>query len=115
MLTINQLKPRVALRFTMEIDDADEGNLLDRARSDDRRTLSLGRAMSFVAFFAVVILVLGGLHYYVWARVVRDTRVPQPWAALSVAGLVLLAAGLPLVRLLARRMPAAARILSWPL
>ncbi len=71
--------------------------------------------MTFAAFFAVVILVLGGLHYYVWARLVRDTRVPQPWAALMVAGLVMLATGLPLTRILARRLPAAARTLSWPL
>ena len=40
------------------------------------RTSTVGRAMSFVAFFAVVILVLGGLHYYIWARLVRDTRLP---------------------------------------
>jgi predicted MPP superfamily phosphohydrolase len=71
--------------------------------------------MTFAAFFAVVILVLGGLHYYVWARLVRDTRVPQPWAAVMVAGLVLLATGLPLTRILARRLPAVARTLSWPL
>ena len=70
--------------------------------------------MSFVTFFAVVILVLGGLHYYIWARLVRDTRLPQPWAAVLLAGLVVLAAGLPLMRLVIRRWPEAARILGWP-
>jgi len=70
--------------------------------------------MSFVTFFAVVILVLGGLHYYIWARLVRDTRLPQPWGAVLLAGLVVLAAGLPLMRLVIRRWPEAARILGWP-
>jgi len=68
--------------------------------------------MSFVAFFAVVIVVLGGLHYYIWARLVRDTRVPSPWAAVLLAGLVVLATGLPLMRLVIRRWPDAARILG---
>ena len=72
------------------------------------------RAMSFVAFFAVVIAVLGGLHYYIWARLVRDTHVPQPWAGVMLAGLIVLATGLPLMRLVIRRWPAAARIFSWP-
>jgi len=70
--------------------------------------------MSFVTFFAVVILVLGGLHYYIWARLVRDTRLPQPWGAVLLAGLVVLATGLPLMRLVIRRWPDAARILGWP-
>jgi predicted MPP superfamily phosphohydrolase len=70
--------------------------------------------MSFVTFFAVVILVLGGLHYYIWARLVRDTRLPQPWGAVLLAGLVVLAAGLPLMRLVIRRWPEVARILGWP-
>jgi len=70
--------------------------------------------MSFVAFFAVAILILGGLHYYIWARLVRDTRLPQPWAAALLAGLVVLATGLPLMRLVIRRWPDAARILGWP-
>ena len=71
--------------------------------------------MGLAVFLGIVILVLGGLHYYVWARLVRDTHLSQPWAATLLAGLIALAAGLPLMRLFLRRLPAAARLLSWPL
>src|SRR5215510_8036461 len=74
----------------------------------------MGRIVGFIAFIAVVVLVLVGLHAYVWARLVRDTRLPQPWTAIATAALVALAAGLPLMRLLARRFPAV-RVASWPL
>jgi predicted MPP superfamily phosphohydrolase len=75
----------------------------------------MGRLMGFAVFLGVVILVLGGLHYYVWARLVRDTQLPRPWAATLLAGLIGLAAGLPLMRLFMRGLPAATRLLSWPL
>jgi predicted MPP superfamily phosphohydrolase len=75
----------------------------------------MGRLMGFAAFLGIALLVLGGLHYYVWARLVRDTQLPQPWAATILAGLIALAAGLPLMRLLLRRLPAATHLLSWPL
>jgi predicted MPP superfamily phosphohydrolase len=70
--------------------------------------------MGFIAFIAIAILVLVGLHAYVWARLIRDTQLPQPWAAIATAAMVALAAGLPLMRLLARRFPAV-RTASWPL
>jgi predicted MPP superfamily phosphohydrolase len=75
---------------------------------------AMGRVVGFVVLIAVVILVLVGLHAYVWARLIRDTRLPQPWTSLATAALVALAAGFPLMRLLARRIPAV-RALSWPL
>ena len=74
----------------------------------------MGRLMSFAAFIAIVVLVLVGLHAYVWVRLVRDTRLPQPWMSIATAALVALAAGLPVMRLLARRFPAV-RGASWPL
>ncbi|HET6146355.1 MAG TPA: metallophosphoesterase [Polyangia bacterium] len=63
---------------------------------------------------AIVVVVLVGLHAYVWVRLVRDTRLPQPWMSMATAALVALAAGLPLMRLLARRFPAV-RAAGWPL
>jgi hypothetical protein len=107
MLTTNQLNQDVALRFTMETDESDE-----RERSAERATTT--SAMRFVAFFAVLIVVLGGLHYYIWARLIRDTHVPQPWATAMLVGLIVLATGLPLMRFVVRRWPGVARILSWP-
>ena len=81
---------------------------------DEPEPSTLGRAMSFALFFTVVVLVLGGLHYYVWARLIRDTRLPQPWAAFLLSALIVLATGLPLMRLVIRRWPGAARVLGWP-
>ena len=74
----------------------------------------MGRLGSFAIFITVVVLVLGGLHYYIWARLVRDTHMPQPWASTVLVALVLLAAGMPLMRFLHRWLPGAARVLSWP-
>lgn len=37
------------------------------------------RALSFVAFFAVALTVAGSLHYYVWARLVRNLALPVVW------------------------------------
>lgn len=81
---------------------------------DEPEPTALGRAMTFVVFFSVACLILGGLHYYVWARLIRDTRLPQPWAALLVSALIVLAIGFPLMRLAIRLWPSAARAVGWP-
>lgn len=61
--------------------------------------------MSFTriaVFLSVVLLLDVGLHYYVWARLVRDTSLPEPWrraATLALAFMaVLLVASLVLRR-----------------
>lgn len=57
-------------------------------------------------FLAVTLTLVGGLHYYFWARLVRDTALPVPWARAGTLALVLLALSIPasfiLGRLLAR-------------
>jgi len=48
------------------------------------------RALSFATFLAVALSVLGGMHWYLWARLVRDPALAEPWRrGLSVALLVL--------------------------
>ncbi len=47
--------------------------------------------LRILTFLTVVLLVLGGLHYYVWARLVRDTRLPPPWGAAATSAIVVLA------------------------
>jgi uncharacterized protein len=74
--------------------------------------MSLPRLLAFVA---VVLGILGGVHLYFWLRLVRDTGVPSPWRAWLTALLALAAASLPLAMAFGRRLPAAvASLLAWP-
>jgi predicted MPP superfamily phosphohydrolase len=52
-------------------------------------------ALSFATFLAVSLAVLGGMHAYLWMRLVRDPALPDPWRKLATALLVLLAFALP--------------------
>ena len=47
-------------------------------------------ATRYVIFFAVALLVIGGAHYYVWARLVRDAGLPSPWGRIATAAVALL-------------------------
>jgi predicted MPP superfamily phosphohydrolase len=48
--------------------------------------------VSFVFFFALVCLVLGGMHYYLWYRLIRSTALVGPWA--RAGGWLIVALGL---------------------
>src|SRR4051812_35006485 len=47
-------------------------------------------AARYLVFFAVGLLVLGGAHYYLWARLVRDVALPAPWFRVATISLGLL-------------------------
>jgi predicted MPP superfamily phosphohydrolase len=66
----------------------------------------------FLIFVAVVLTIISGVHWYLWARFVRDTRLPSPWSKVATAALVLLAVGMPLALVLARG-PAGGSV-AWP-
>jgi predicted MPP superfamily phosphohydrolase len=72
-----------------------------------------------LVFVCVAALVSSGLHYYVWARLVRDGMLPMPWSRVVtvaiVAFAVLLPVMLPVSRVLPRavRMPVATVVYSW--
>ena len=57
-------------------------------------------------FIGIATGILFGLHYYVWARLVRDTSLPPPWSGIATAALglmaVLLVAGMASSRALPR-------------
>ena len=42
-------------------------------------------------------------HYYIWARLARDTELPQPWFALATAAVVMLGFGVPAGMMTMRR------------
>ncbi len=49
----------------------------------------------FLIFFAVAMSILGGLHYYIYARLIRDTHLVAPWRQIATAALILLAISQP--------------------
>ncbi|HEX6834959.1 MAG TPA: metallophosphoesterase, partial [Polyangia bacterium] len=72
---------------------------------------SVGR----IIFFLVIALSLvGGLHYYFWARLVRDTALPAPWRQLATGLLVALGLSIPLTMILWRSHHPVRNLLAWP-
>ena len=76
----------------------------------------MARAISFATFFLVSLAVLGGMHYYLWARLVRDPALPEPWRRVATVAVALAAIAIPAglvaarvaARPVARIVPAAA-------
>jgi predicted MPP superfamily phosphohydrolase len=71
----------------------------------------VSRPLQFALFFAVMLAVLGGMHWYLWARLVRDPQLADPWRrglALAIfVGGASIPAGMFLSRLLPRPLPRA--------
>ncbi len=65
----------------------------------------MSRALSFATFLAVSLLLLGGMHWYLWARLVRDPALPDPWRRILGAAFLLLSLSLPLGMLALRLAP----------
>ena len=69
----------------------------------------------FLIFLAVVLSIIGGVHFYFWRRLVHDTALPVPYRAWMTATILVLAACLPLPFLFGRRLPPEwAKLLAWP-
>jgi uncharacterized protein len=58
--------------------------------------------LSFAAFILISVSVLGGMHAYLWWRLVRDPGLPEPWRRIATVLLALLAVGVPLGLFMAR-------------
>jgi hypothetical protein len=66
-------------------------------------------------FLLVVLSIVGGVHLYLWARLVRDTQVPPPLRVWMTAALLGLALSMPATFLVLRRVPWTwARFFAWP-
>jgi predicted MPP superfamily phosphohydrolase len=46
------------------------------------------RLLSFALFFSVMLALVGAVHYYIYARLVRDTVLPEPWQRVATVGIV---------------------------
>lgn len=70
------------------------------------------RLLPFLLFLAIALSLVAGMHYYVWARLVRDPQLPQAFARLATGALVALAIAMP-VSLVLSRVGTAVRPLLW--
>jgi uncharacterized protein len=59
----------------------------------------------FLTFLAVVLLIVGGWHYYLFTRLVRDPAWPEPYARAATVALVALSLMPPFVILASRLVP----------
>ena len=55
----------------------------------------VSRAAQFAVFFLVMVAVLGGMHFYIWARLVKDPAFGDPWRRLLTVLLVAGAVAIP--------------------
>ena len=63
------------------------------------------RTAQFAIFLLVLLLVLGGMHFYLWARLVRDPAVAEPWRRALTVALVLAALAVPASMFITRARP----------
>jgi predicted MPP superfamily phosphohydrolase len=72
----------------------------------------MSRLGQLLTFAAVALSIVGGLHYYFWARLIRDTALPSPYRQLATSALILLALSMPAAFVLSRA--GLGRALAWP-
>src|SRR4051812_4978381 len=63
------------------------------------------RLLTFAIFIGVLTLIVGGGHFYLWARLVRDPAWPAPWSAIATSLLVALGLAIPLAIPAMRTLP----------
>jgi hypothetical protein len=71
----------------------------------------MGRLPTFIV---IALCLLAAIHYYLWARLIRDPQLPPLLRPIASALLFLLAASLPTSLVLGRAHPEIRRLLSWP-
>jgi uncharacterized protein len=62
----------------------------------------MSRVLSFAFFFALMLSLVGAVHYYLWARLVRDTVLLPPWQRIATAGIIAMYVLIPTSFLLRR-------------
>ncbi len=72
--------------------------------------LSVPRSLGFVVFFAILLLLVGSVHYWFWARLVRDVQLPPGWQRGLGVVVALLGLSIPATFFLSRALdPGSAR------
>ena len=63
------------------------------------------RLLPFLVFVAIALALVGGMHYYLWARLVRDPQLPETWARVLTVTIVALGVAMPATLFAARLLP----------
>jgi uncharacterized protein len=58
--------------------------------------------LPFFIFLAVALSLIGGMHYYIWARLIRDPHLPLPWARVLTFAVIALGIAMPATLLASR-------------
>jgi uncharacterized protein len=61
--------------------------------------------LSFAVFLTVSVAVLGGMHAYLWIRLVRDPALGDPWRRIATIALIVLAFAMPIAMAALRLAP----------
>lgn len=72
-------------------------------------------ALRLILFALFSITLQGLIHYYLWRRLVRDTRLPHPWRRLATYSIIALGASIPATIWSARLVsPVIGKTVGWP-
>jgi predicted MPP superfamily phosphohydrolase len=63
------------------------------------------RLLPFLVFLVVALSLVGGMHYYLWVRLVRDPQLPQTWARILTVSIVALGVAMPATLFASRLLP----------
>jgi len=63
------------------------------------------RLLPFLVFVAIALGLVSGMHYYLWARLVRDPQLPETWARVLTVTIVALGVAMPATLFAARLLP----------
>jgi hypothetical protein len=55
----------------------------------------VARVLQFLLFLLIMLAVVGGMHYYLWIRLVRDPALAEPWRRIATTAIVLGALSIP--------------------
>jgi predicted MPP superfamily phosphohydrolase len=72
------------------------------------------RVAAIFALLGTVFAIVAGLHYYFWARLVRDTQLAGLARHLATGAIVSLGVLVPATMLVGRMAPRLGRVLAWP-
>jgi predicted MPP superfamily phosphohydrolase len=75
----------------------------------------LVRGLTIFLLVVLALALLGGVHFYLWARLVRDTQLSGALRIWATAALIALAVSMPATMLVLRRVPPSwAAVVAWP-